>query len=150
MQKVLQWPHLQHSWYTMKVCPFNGTDATSTKPSRSKTTTGPVARLHPRAAKGDKAPVSSRVSGSAHLIALAHLFIDLEHHNDDTETHDSCTEYDGDPWDPITRMQVQLFCPGAGIVDVVGLIWHNDDLGVRDQAFNVDKVLGLVSCRTDE
>jgi hypothetical protein len=80
----------------------------------------------------------------------AHLLVKVEHQgnrSEDDHGHDQC---DGDPWNPVARIEIELPTPRARVLSILGLPRHNNDLGIGDETLQVDVMQILVARRSNE
>lgn len=74
----------------------------------------------------------------------------MKKQNDDSQKRDRSAQYERHPGDPIARLQIQRPGPATRIVPSYWLIRIDDDLRIRDQSFDVDEMLRLVSSRSNK
>lgn len=96
-------------------------------------------QAHPPAEHNTDQPESYRYKSETYLL------VQMQHEHNDRE--DGCRSYDGDgdPWDPLPGAEVQLSLPRL-VTDG----WDDDNLGIRDDALHVDKMLLGVFRGADE
>lgn len=80
----------------------------------------------------------------------AHLLVDMQGEDESAEQEDGSSQYDSDPWDPISRLEVQLLPPRTWVLRTLGLERDDEHLRVGNDALDVDEVLCLVASGADE